>query len=90
MMVRPLAMHTARALEPVTVTVNQPTSEGVFPAIGGLLGEVWARGRLHHYRVRMGCFVLLAPPHWLAPESYPDVLEAGLTLPAGVRAEAMA
>ena len=83
--VESVAMHTVRAREPVHVTVNQPTPKGTFPFTGRLLGEVWARGRLHHYRISMGSFVMLTPPHWLAAESFPAVLEAGLTLPDGAK-----
>ncbi len=91
MMLRALAMQTVRAREPVHVTVHQPTPEGTYPTTGRLLGEVWARGSLHHYRVSLGCFVLLAPPHWLALESFQAVLDAGLSLPdSACLAEAVA
>ena len=81
MTVLPLAIHRRRARQQVAVTYYQPTGDGTFPGTGTLLGEVWVRGELHHYRISIGAFVLLAPPHWLGVESFPAVLEAGLTVP---------
>ena len=85
---RPLGMETRRAEEPVQVTVLQPLPEGAHPITGTLLGEVWARGALHHYRIRQGCFVLLAPPHWLSPDSHRAVRKAGLTVLKSARVAA--
>jgi hypothetical protein len=85
----PLEARYVRARYPVQVTLHQPGLTENSPGrqiTGQLLGEMRARGTLHHYRVAGDDGVLyFAPPSWLAPQSRLVVVWAGLTVPQSVR-----
>ena len=78
----PLGERYVRATSKATVTLHQPLPRKQRRVIiGRLLGEMHARGALHHYRVQdANGVVYLAPPTWLALESRLDVVQAGLTV----------
>ena len=55
-----------RAKRAVPVFVDQPITEGVRRFRGRLLGAMFSRGDVHHFRVEGDDGVLyLTPPHWL-------------------------
>jgi hypothetical protein len=61
----PLDDHFVRARVAVEVTMRRPRSRTP-EVIGTLLGAMYARGKLHHYRVQVGDgLIYLAPPGWL-------------------------
>jgi hypothetical protein len=87
----PVALEAryVRALIPLQVTLHQPGKTVRAPRrviTGRLLGEMHARGKLHHYRVAADDGVLhLAPPGWLSFSSLSDVRKTGLTISAEVQ-----
>jgi hypothetical protein len=63
-----LAAGYVRARRAVPVLINQPIhgDEGIRRFRGNLLGAMYARGEIHHYRVEDEDGTLyLVPPHWL-------------------------
>ena len=60
-----------RACAAIEVTLHQPIRpEGYQVVTGRLLGAMYDRGVVLHYRVDLGeCVILLAPSGWLTPES---------------------
>ncbi len=66
----PLASSYVRARRAVPVLVCRPCDSEDIPPLrfsGRLLGAMYARGELHHYRVEDGEGQLyLCPPHWIA------------------------
>ena len=62
----PVAAGYVRAKRAVPVFVDQPVEEGVRRFRGRLLGAMFSRGDVHHFRVEGDDGVLyLTPPHWL-------------------------
>jgi hypothetical protein len=62
----PLDARFVPVLTPVEVTFHRPR-HALDGTTGTLLGAMYARGKLHHYRVRGGNGVIyFAPPGWLA------------------------
>ncbi len=65
----PLAACYVRARRAVPVLVSRPCDSYEIPPIsfhGRLLGAIYARGELHHYRVEDGDGALfLCPPGWI-------------------------
>ena len=79
---RAVTVERVRPTDVTLVAVHQPLpGDATARLTGRLLCEVRINGELHHYRIDQGDFVLRCPPHWLAPDSYDDVREAGLTVP---------
>ena len=59
-----------RLAQPIAVTFAKPVEHGRPQEIAGdLLGTMFARGAIHHYRVAADGVVWIVPPIWLTPAS---------------------
>ncbi len=77
----PLAACYVRARRAVPVLVNGPGDDEHPPLRfkGRLLGAMYARGQIHHYRVEDAEGALfLTPPHWIV--GTPPVLVSAATM----------
>ncbi len=77
----PLAACYVRARRPVPVLVARPAACDDIPPFrfrGRLIGAMYARGELHHYRIEDGEGALfLCPPGWIVGQA-PVLVPAAL------------
>ena len=66
----PLEARFVRLADRIAVTFAKPVEHGRPEKItGDLLGTMYARGNVHHYRIAADAVVWIVPPIWLTPAS---------------------